>query len=585
MNIYNDSKNNRGFSFVEVLVTAAIMALVFGGLFSSFSVMIKTIGNSKAKAGATALEIQRVEYIRSLPYSEVGTDGGVPAGPIPQNSTTTLNGITYTERVLIEYVDDEADGFGGADSNGILADYKRVKVEYSWVDNDGNIDSTALVSNIVPVGIETTDGGGTIRVNVFDSAAVPVDSAEVHFYNNSGTTTIDTTRFTDANGLAYLAGAPAIACYEISVTKSGFSTDGTYVASSSNPNPITPPVAVVESAVSTMNFQIDEVSDLLIKTVGMPTYDSFLDSFTDDSLVSNYTNTIRAADAVELTSTLGVYDASGTVTSATTTPSVIDRWYSFSWSATNTPNTSVRVSLYYDTGSGLALVSDTDLPGNSAGFVNSPIDIQSLDTTTYATLALVGTLETTDTSETPLLEDWSIIHIESEPVVSSIPVTVVGDKTIGTDASLQPVYKYNFSGSTDGSGELALTDLEFDIYSINVNTASYDIYDICPTIPHILPAGVSDTVTFTLGPNASDFLRVSVKESGGSNLANATVRLENAGVDQTTTTNLCGQTYFSSGLYTANDYTLTVSAPGYTTEVITDVSVTSSSSESVILNP
>ena len=48
-----------------------------------------------------------MEYFRSLPYDSVGVVAGYPAGTVPQNSTTSLlNGIGFSERVRIDYVDD-----------------------------------------------------------------------------------------------------------------------------------------------------------------------------------------------------------------------------------------------------------------------------------------------------------------------------------------------------------------------------------------------------------------------------------------------------------------------------------------------
>jgi len=73
-----------------------------------------------------------MEYFRSLPYNDVGVIAGFPAGTIPQNSTLNLNGINFSERVLVEYVDDDADGSTGADTNGIILDYKQIKLEYEW---------------------------------------------------------------------------------------------------------------------------------------------------------------------------------------------------------------------------------------------------------------------------------------------------------------------------------------------------------------------------------------------------------------------------------------------------------------------
>ena len=118
-----------GISLVEVLVVAALAAAIFGALFSSFYFSLELVSDSRARLAAHALATERLEYIRSLTYHDVGTEGGIPAGDIPQQRTTSLNGIEFTERVLIEFVDDPFDGLLTAttsDSNDIPADYKRV---------------------------------------------------------------------------------------------------------------------------------------------------------------------------------------------------------------------------------------------------------------------------------------------------------------------------------------------------------------------------------------------------------------------------------------------------------------------------
>lgn len=569
---------------IEVVVTAAIMTLVFGGLLASVQVLLKVIQNSKAMAGANALVVERMEYIRSLAYDDVGTEGGVPAGLIPQTSTTTLNDLTYYERVLVEYVDDAADGVGASDENGILADYKRVKIEYSWRDSTNATSSVSMVSNIVPVGIETTAGGGTIKVNVFDAAVQPVSGAAVHFINDTLSPTIDTTRYTNADGVAYLAGAPAGANYQIEVTDSGYSFDGTYVASSTNPNPITPPIAVVESSVSTMNFQIDRVSDLEIITKGVATNGSFSDDFTNDSLIQEYASTTRSGDTIELVSSAGTYAEQGTVTSTTSSPATLDSWYMVVSDVVSSASTSVSVSVLYDDGGGLSLVPDSDLPGNSTGFTGSTIDLTSLDPTTYSALALRATLSTVDTSVTPSLNSWELVYVQNQPNINSVPLHVQGAKTIGLDSDGNGVAKYDHYAATDGSATLNLSGIEYDVYTIELDTTSYNVVEICPASPVTLDPDTDLTVTMVLDSTVGNSLRVIVEDPTGAPLANATVLVENSGINEEQTTGVCGQTYFSGGLYSASDYTVTVSLSGYTTEVVNAVTVDTNSVVTVVLS-
>ena len=116
------SSSQKGLSLVEVIVVAALSTLVFGGLLLSFKFSLELINQSRAKLSALSVANDRMEYFRSLPYNDVGVIAGFPAGTIPQNSTLNLNGINFSERVLVEYVDDDADGSTGADTNGIILD-------------------------------------------------------------------------------------------------------------------------------------------------------------------------------------------------------------------------------------------------------------------------------------------------------------------------------------------------------------------------------------------------------------------------------------------------------------------------------
>ena len=572
-----------GYSLIELIITIALFSLVFSALFAGVQFALSLVGTSKAEAGALALLVDKMEYIRSLPYNDVGTVGGVPAGDIPQTGTTTLNGITYNERVLIQYVDDPADGTGSSDSNGILADYKQIKIEYVWSIR-GKTNSASLVSNIVPNGIETTAGGGTIRVNVFDAQVQPLSGAAVRFLNNTTTTTIDTTRYTDPNGVAYLAGAPAAANYEIIVTDDGYSTDGTYVATTSNPNPTTPPIAVLESQISTMNFQIDKLSDLTIRTLNPATYGNYTDTFSDNSGLISQSSTTVSSGALILSGSAGSYKSTGSAVSTSTDVTSPDAWYSASFSASTSASTSVRVSVMYDNAGVMTLVPDEDLPGNSVGFTTSPVDISSLSTTTYASLGLSAILTTTDANVTPYLHQWQITHVVNQTPIADVPLSIAGAKSIGTYDDGQPVLKYAATGVSDSSGVWDQSNIEYDLYTVTVNSTAYDVQEECPIVPFALSPDTTETLTFTLGPASGAMLRVAVTQADGTPIPDATVRLQNTGIDQQQKTSLCGQTYFGSGLYTAGDYQVTVSASGYATQTVTDVTVNASSSLTVQLN-
>jgi prepilin-type N-terminal cleavage/methylation domain-containing protein len=575
----------RGLSLVEMLVTIAVFGLVFVGLFSAVQYTLQIMSSSKATTSALSLANERIEYIRSLPYNSIGTVSGIPSGSIPQNATSTLNGITFYERVLIQYVDSPDDGEGAADENGILADYKQVKVEYSW----RGLQSTStifLLTNIVPPGIESTAGGGTLTVNVFDAGVIPIQGASVHIYNDTTTSTIDTTQFTNVNGIATFAGAPAAANYEITVTKAGYSTDQTYVATTSNPNPVTLPVAVIESAVSTMNFQIDELSDLTVRTIEPPTYGTFSDTFSDMSLVGSSTNTTLVSGSVELGGGAGAYVSSGTLFSTSTAPTPIERWESLTFDLNIPASTTARVRVYDASPSlGYTLVSDADLPGNSAGFTTSPVDISALSTGSHARLAMGVELTSVDSNVTPQIHAWSLSYVATEPVVGNVFFTLIGSKTIGTAADASPIYKYSDSHNTDAGGDVTLNDLEWDSYDLTLDTSGYDIAEACSNLPFALEPGISDTLTLTLVADAAHTLRISVVDDTGDSVSDADVEISRPAHSDSDLTSSCGQVFFNTGLGVYDDYEVNVSKTGYVDKTVTGVSVDGDSTLQVIIVP
>jgi prepilin-type N-terminal cleavage/methylation domain-containing protein len=566
--VLNNFTTRKGFALIELLVTAAIMLIIFGGIFVGFRFSLDLITQSRAKLSGLTLANERMEYIHSLSYDAVGTVSGIPNGAIAQTSTTTLNNIVFTETVLIQYVDDPADGTGAADSNGITTDYKLAKVTESW-QYRGVTQEVFLVSNIIPRSIETNVGGGTLRVNVFDSKVQPLPGADVRLWNTTGTTSIDVTRTTDATGVALFGGAPANSDYQISVTAPGYSTDQTYMATTSLPNPTTQPVAVRAADISTMNFFIDSLSTFTITTLSGKTSSSTTYSFATLGQVASSSAVAANSNALVLTSSAGVYASSGMAYLTPIVPTTIAGWDVLTVSATTSINTSVLVSLYTGT-STYTIIPDSDLPGNSAGFAASTIILNTLSAITYPNLVVQARLATASSTLTPQLGGVQVSYVTTKTVIPNAALTIHGDKTIGTLLDTSLVYKFSSSTTTNGSGVRVLNSIEWDAYT--VTPSGYDIAEACPANPVAVPAHSSTSLELVLVANTSDNLRVVVQQSSGGALAGATVSLARSGYSDTAATSACGQVFFS-GLTSASDYTLTVSAPGYTTQNFTNVSV------------
>lgn len=575
----------RGFSFIDVLIAAALIGLFFVGIFGTVQFIVKLIVQTKAQTGALAIANERIERIRSQTYSNIGTVSGIPSGTTPQNATTSLNGLTYSIRTLIEYIDVADDGLGGADLNGIVADMKQAKVEVSWNSGYGTT-SVSLITQVAPPGIETTAGGGTLTVNVFDAQVAPLSGIPVRVYNNTTTTTIDVTKSTNASGTAMFSGAPAAANYEITVTDTGYSTDGTYAPTTTLPNPATPPVAVALGAVSTMNFQVDRLSDLTIRTISPAVYDSFTDTFTDGALVASSSNVTVGSGEVILAGAPGSYALLGRVLSTSTAPTTFTRWTTVTWAGTTSPQTPLYIRVYSVTGtSTYTLIPDSDLPGNSTGFTTTVIDLEDLDPSTYPALALEGVLTTTNANATSRLGSWTLGYVTSEPAVPNVAFAIQGSKTIGTDLALVPIPKYARSTTTNGSGIRALSSIEWDAYSVSLTSGAYDIGEACPSLPFTLLPHTNETLTLTVVPSTAYALRVEVVDGSGNAIPYASVTLSRPGFSDTLTASPCGQVFFNTGLTVASDYDLLVSATGYSTKSVIGVNIDGQALQRVTLTP
>ncbi len=429
---------SRGFSLVEVVIVAALVSLFFGGFYITIVNALNLVSDSRARMTALSIANDQIEYIRSLSYDAVGTVSGIPSGLIPQVSTTSLNQKTFTRRTLIEYIDDPADGVGASDNNSITTDYKRAKVEVSWL-HKGATSTVVLVTNIIPRSLETSVGGGTVRVLVTDANIQPVSGASVRLLNTTGTTTVDVTRLTDSNGEALFGGAPAGAGYQVFVSRTGYSSDQTRLATTSLPNPSLQPIAVVEADISTLNFQIDRVSDVDALVLEDRVEAEISNSFSATTSVSSTTDTlVTGGGLLELVSTAGVYMSTGSAFLAPWSPSPVAGWQSVAASG-STPVGTTRTLRFYTSADPSTLIPDSDLPGNSAGFLTDTVDLSILDASTYPIIVAGVTLTTGNTAVTPTLDVVTVYYVESETPDASAAFTMTGTKTIGTLADFSPV--------------------------------------------------------------------------------------------------------------------------------------------------
>lgn len=154
-----------GFTLVEVVVALTLLlvaSLAFAPLYVYIS---QKSQDNQARLAATSIAAGLVEEIRGLPYDQIGTVGGNPAGVIEPEKKVFINGIEALVRTRIFWVDDPSDN----DSNGkdpIPYDYKRVRVTVSAPGLfTGRVVQVADIRTLAALeGEEEVFQGGNIRV-------------------------------------------------------------------------------------------------------------------------------------------------------------------------------------------------------------------------------------------------------------------------------------------------------------------------------------------------------------------------------------------------------------------------------------
>jgi hypothetical protein len=255
--------------------------------------------------------------------------------------------------------------------------------------------------------------------------------------------------------------------------------------------------------------------------------------------------------------------------------------------------------VYYNDGGTPTMVPDANLPGNSAGFSVSPINLSGLNNNSFdpgevnpvfSQLAIAVEASTTNTSLTPSVEDWTFAYDTHVPR-TNFSFNMRGAKLIGTDASFAPVYKYNLNPQTNSSGIMATTSLEWDTYTIS--KSGYQIAESCPAQPQYMAPDIDSNTYIDMAPSTSNAILVQVKTVAGAEIPGALVRLYRAtapAFDQTKKTGMrCGQAFWGSldegTSANGKPYAIDVSAPPYTgTTTIANVDVSGYSTITAIAN-
>lgn len=268
LNNKNIKKSSQGFSFVELIVGMAVFLTIIIAVYDSYISVFNVVGASRAKIEAVSLINEQFEIVRNLTYSNVGVAGSIPSGVLLHTQTLVRDNYSYEVTTTVRNIDDPFDGsIGGTPNDLSPADYKVVEIEINC-NNCKTFVPMVVTTNVAPKNLETASANGALFVRVFDANGNPVSGANIHIENNQTSPTVVIDDVTNNSGMLQIVDAPpGVNAYEITVTKSGYSTDKTYTESPSNPNPTNPHATVVLQQVTQLSFVIDRLSAFNVTSV------------------------------------------------------------------------------------------------------------------------------------------------------------------------------------------------------------------------------------------------------------------------------------------------------------------------------
>lgn len=256
-----------GFTLIESVIALGIFAIFVIGIYGSIQLSFSLVYHSRVRILGTALLNEQIEIIRNAPFDSIGIINGSPSGIFEYVTTTKRNGMTFEITRTIRNVDDPYDGtIGGTPGDTAPADYKFVQIEALCTSCD-QAEPLEMYTYIAPKYLEGNLNHGALFIHIIDAYGNPVPDATVHVIATSTNPKYDFFDTTDNNGYLRIYDlATGTAKYVIQATKAGYTSAMTYAASSTNPNPTTPNVTIIQQAVSNLTLTIDHISTLAIET-------------------------------------------------------------------------------------------------------------------------------------------------------------------------------------------------------------------------------------------------------------------------------------------------------------------------------
>jgi hypothetical protein len=198
-----------GTSLIEIVVAAALLAVVAVGVMSGLDVSARVSGDQKGKAVAANIAEGELERIRSLDAAQIATLNGAPV-------TRSEGGVNYTVRSTAEWVrNQDGDAFACSADGGTT--YLKLQVSVKWPGSDKPV----VLDSIFAPGVRSAVRSiGALALRVVNQQQQPVPGVSFTL-TSSGQS--NRTGVTDQNGCVVWSAIPA-AVWRVSGTKTNFIT-------------------------------------------------------------------------------------------------------------------------------------------------------------------------------------------------------------------------------------------------------------------------------------------------------------------------------------------------------------------------
>ncbi len=560
-----------GVSLIEVLITICIFLILVGGIYFTFANVLEIMGRTRLRTLATSVLNKEIEILRNVPFDQVGTVSGSPAGVLLAQKTVLYENNSFVVKSYVRNIDDAFDGKqGGTPNDTAPADYRMVQLEVSCP-TCFRFAPVTYTTWVAPQTLESTSKNGSLFINTFDANGQPVGNVSVSVVNNSTSPAISITDSTNNSGTLQLVDIPtSTTAYQITVSKNGYSSAQTYKpGAAANPNPIQPHATVATQQITSISFGVDRVSTLNVKTqdaqcngvasipfnqVGSkligsgPNVNKYSSSFTTDTSGLKTISSLEW-DTYTFTNTSAVYDLAGSIPLA---PLTID------------PNTTVGLSFLLEPKASTSLMA-TVVDASSTPILGATV-----------TIAKTGTNLTQITGKKFLSQtDWSNGNYNAQDG-NLADANPAGDVKLAQNGGVYPTSTNSYLisntydlGTTTGTvlydlvwtpttqpSQCGTNCLKFQIAS-NTDNSTWN---------YLGPDGTGSTyytATSTIGTMHDGHRYLRYKAYLNTVDQNYTPTLSSVQIGFTSSCVPQGQTLFSN--IPTGTYTMTVSKSGYTT--------------------